>query len=219
MGANRAVAGAVAFGFADAGADVALTTATSQAEEAHTITRLARSITSMGRQVLAEAVDLSVGANVQLVLRQLSNALGGIDVVVVAAEIRQRAPTDRLADDEWSRLVNANLSATVLACRWTGQEMATRDPDSGFGRLILLLPNVETTAPAGYVATRIAVASLVPALAREWAALPLTVHGINLPAGLDDEAAGAETAYVALRLAGYEGDEKNGRVLRTGSFR
>jgi NAD(P)-dependent dehydrogenase (short-subunit alcohol dehydrogenase family) len=219
MGAHRAVAGAVAFGFAEAGADLSLTTATSQAGEAQTVRRLAGSITNMGRQVVAEAVDLSIGANVQLVMRHTASALGGIDVVVIAAQTCQRAPTDSLTDDEWSRLANANLSAAVFACRGAAQEMATRNPDSGPGRLILLLPNVETAASAGYVATRIAVASLVPALAREWAALPLTVHGINLPGGLDDEAAGTETAYVALRLAGSEGDEKNGRVLRTGSFR
>jgi NAD(P)-dependent dehydrogenase (short-subunit alcohol dehydrogenase family) len=172
----------------------------------------------MGRRVAVRVLGLDNGAAVTAALNELSDALGGIDVLIVAADLRQDSTSIDLEGTEWSRLANSNLGAGVFACAVAAKAMASRGPDAPPGRIILLLPNVEMRAPAAYVSIRVAVASLVPALAREWEPLPLTVHGINLPAGLDDESSGAETAYVALRLATGEGDEKNGRVLRPGTF-
>jgi 2-deoxy-D-gluconate 3-dehydrogenase len=217
LGAERRVAGAVAFGFAEAGADVALAAAGDPAGIA-VVDRLAGSIVNLGRRAITRPAGFSDDAVADMVA-DANRELGPFDTMVVAVEQWQDLPTADLGGAQIARLSGANLGALLSACTAFAGALRGQETARGPARLILLLPNVEAKAPAAYVAIRVAVASLVPALAREWAQLPLTVHGISLPAGLDTEAGGAETAKVALRLASTEGDEKNGRVLKVGAFR
>lgn len=209
MGAGSEAAQAIALAFAQAGADVALTTATADAEEAFALRRVAKRITDLGRRGFVESVDMSLGTGVQVALRQVARALGGIDILVVATSARQDKPTDRLSDAEWARVLNQNLSAVFYACRSAAREMQGREHA---GRIIVLLPAVDEEAGAAYAAARAGVATFVEALAREWAGRPVAVNGISVAASATEEAARA-TAVLALRLAEGTGESTSGHVI------
>jgi len=154
MGASGETASAVAIACAEAGADVAVTSATQDADEAFAIRRLAKRISDLDRRSIAEAVDLSLGTNVQVAVRQIAKQLGGIDVLVVAADVRVVKPAERLSDSEWARVLNGNLSAVFYACRAAAREMLSKEDATDRGRIVVLLPGVEEETSAAYAAAR-----------------------------------------------------------------
>ncbi len=216
MGAASEIGKAIALAFADAGADVALTSATPDAEEAFAVQRLARSIGGKGRRSMAEAVDMSLGANVQVAVRQIAKELGGIDVLAVAAaELNLGKASERLTDAEWARLLNINLSAWFFACRGVAREMMAGEPAAGReadrGRIIVVSTaqrGEDGAVSAAYAATKAGVEGLVEALAAEWRDRIAVNRLVAEPAALD---AASERA---LWLASEAATGKTGEVYR-----
>jgi NAD(P)-dependent dehydrogenase (short-subunit alcohol dehydrogenase family) len=205
MGAASGAGRAIALAFADAGAEVAITSATTDAEEAFSVQRLGRTLAANGRGGIAEAVDMSIGANVQVAVRQIAKAMGAIDLLVVATAATLSKPAERVTDAEWARVVNLNLGAVFYACRAVGREMLAREPadDGSRGRIIV----VRGAAPGGAVdaAAKAGVRGLVEALAREWSERGVAVNLIEAEA--DD----APAIDLALQLTTASIDVTGGR--------
>lgn len=192
MGAGWSVGREIALAFAEAGADVAVTTATTDAEEALAVKKLSQQIGGMGRQSIAEAVDMSIGTNVQVAVRQIVKEMGTPDVLVTAPDLYLGKPADKVTDAEWARVISLNLSGPFYACRGIGKEMLTRDlpPGREFnrGRIICVasaLGQRGLANSAAYCAAKAGVQNMVRALAQEWAPHQITVNCIA-PAWLED---------------------------------
>jgi len=82
LGAETEIGRAVVTAVAEAGASVATVAATSDAEAAFTVQRLARRLSSSGRKVITQAIDATNEAAVRVMMRQMSKELGGLDAVV-----------------------------------------------------------------------------------------------------------------------------------------
>ena len=105
------------------------------------------------------------------------DAFGAIDILVAAAGITKRAPSLEMADADWQRIVDVNLTGVWRACRVFGAPMVAR----GQGRVITiasLASFVGLLEVAAYSATKAGVAGLTRALAVEWAPHGVTVNGI-----------------------------------------
>jgi NAD(P)-dependent dehydrogenase (short-subunit alcohol dehydrogenase family) len=163
MGIAADVAEPIALALAEAGADVAITTATNDAEEAFSLRRISRGVRALGRQSMNESVDMSIGTGVQIAMRQVAKEMGGIDILVVGPNLSVDKPTERLTDGDWSRLINGNLSAVFFACRSAYREMQTN------GGTIVVLAAATANEGAGYAAARAGIEALVDGLATEWA--------------------------------------------------
>jgi NAD(P)-dependent dehydrogenase (short-subunit alcohol dehydrogenase family) len=208
VGASNLAAASIALAFAEAGADVGLTTSTDNAEEALLLRRLALLFTKIGRKSVAESVDLGSITAVQLAVRRISVGLGGIDVLFVSTDAMQEGPTERLGEVDWSRLVDRNLGSVLFACQAGLREMAARLPELPKGRIVILVHEPNKDGLAAYVALRHAIDGLVPALAWEWNQAPVTVNGIGIPEG----AANSAVVERALWLVSPAGERTNGQV-------
>lgn len=197
MGAGNEAAAAVALALATAGADVALTTATPAGEEAFGLRSLSRQIDALGRRSVVESVDMNIGTNVQVAVRQVAKQLGSIDILVAAPGIKPERESDRLGDADWTRLLGYNLSAVFYACRSVAREMTNRPGNVDRGRIIVLLPSLDGETSAAYIAAREGAAALVQALSIEWADKPLSLDSVLV--GKSEEAA-ANTAKAVMRL-------------------
>jgi 3-oxoacyl-[acyl-carrier protein] reductase len=164
MGPPAAIAEPIAQELAGLGADVALTTATNDAEEAFSLRRISRAVRALGRQSMNESVDMSIGTGVQIAMRQVAKELGGLDIVVVGPDLRIEKATEKLTDADWSRLLNTNLSAVFYACR-----SAYRELQANGGHVIVLSAAADDTTGAAYAAAQAGVEAFVAALQREWA--------------------------------------------------
>ena len=198
VGAAGEAASAVALALAEGGADVALTSLTPDAEEALALRRLARRIEALGRRAVVESLDAGLATGVQVAVRQVAKALGGIDIAIVATDWQLARPAQRTSDAEWARLLSLNLSAAFYACRSVVRELA-RNQGEVKGRILVLLPLVAPSAAepaAGYEAARAGTEALVIALAREWAP-EVKVNGLRF----DVVSSAQAVASLALRAA------------------
>ena len=82
LGAETEIGRAVTPAVAEAGASVAAVAATSDAEAAFAVQRLARRLSSGDRKVIAQAIDATNEAAVRVMVRQVSKEFGGVSVVV-----------------------------------------------------------------------------------------------------------------------------------------
>jgi NAD(P)-dependent dehydrogenase (short-subunit alcohol dehydrogenase family) len=190
MGPSAALAEPIALELARLGADVALTTATNDAEEAFSLRRISRGVKALGRQSMNESVDMSIGTGVQIATRQVAKELGGLDIVVIGPELRIDKPSERLTDADWSRLLNTNLSAVFYACRSAYRELRARG-----GNVVVLSPAADEAAGAAYAAVRAGVKGLISGLQAEWAGSGVKVTSVNVVA--PDETAAAVRDAVA----------------------
>lgn len=87
LGAETEIGRAVTIAVAEAGASVAAVAATSDAEAAFAVQRLARRVPSDDRKVIAQAIDATNEAAVRVMVRQVSKELGGLDAVVFCADL------------------------------------------------------------------------------------------------------------------------------------
>jgi NAD(P)-dependent dehydrogenase (short-subunit alcohol dehydrogenase family) len=86
LGAETEIGRAVTTAVAEAGASVVAVAATSEAEAAFGVQRLARRLSSGGRKVIAQAIDATNEAAVRVMVRQVSKELGGLDAVVANSD-------------------------------------------------------------------------------------------------------------------------------------
>jgi NAD(P)-dependent dehydrogenase (short-subunit alcohol dehydrogenase family) len=117
-------------------------------------------------------------------VRQVVKDMGGIDILVTAPDLFLGKAAEKTSDQEWSRVVNANLSSVFYACRATGREMVKQ----GWGRIINVasaLGERGLANSAAYCAAKGGVMNLTRALAQEWGPNGVTVNCIA-PGWLED---------------------------------
>jgi NAD(P)-dependent dehydrogenase (short-subunit alcohol dehydrogenase family) len=192
MGAGWSVGAEVARAFAEAGADVAVTTATMDGDEVMAVRRLSKEIAGMGRRSMELGVDMAIGTNVQIAVRQVAKDFGDIDVLVAAPDLALHKPADKTSDSDWAKVMSVNLSGVFYACRGAGKEMLARElpPErqKNRGRIICIasaLGERGLANSAAYGAAKGGVHNLVRALAQEWGGNGITVNCIA-PAWLED---------------------------------
>lgn len=172
IGGTSGIGRAIAHGLAEAGADVVCTSR--RADQCETA---AAEIEAFGRRTLAIASDVSDRDSLQNLLYETVRALGKVDILVNSAGRTKRAPTLDFPEDDWSAIIETNLTGTLRSCQVFGRHML----DRGYGRIIniaSLSTFVSLFEVAAYSASKAAVASLTKSLAIEWAKQGVNVNAI-----------------------------------------
>jgi NAD(P)-dependent dehydrogenase (short-subunit alcohol dehydrogenase family) len=193
MGGTSGIGRALALGLADAGADVV-----SVGRREALVDEVAGEIERRGRRTLRLTADVNDPAALDTVRVRMLEALGSIDILVCAAGVTRRVPTLEMADEDWHRIMETNVTGVLHSCQVFGREMVARQA----GRIITiasLASFVGLFEVAAYVASKSAVAGFTRALAVEWAPHNVTVNAIapglfrtDLNAALLDSARGQE---------------------------
>lgn len=180
VGAATGSGRAIALALAEAGAELALASVTTAADEVLALRKTVREVRDLGRTALEQAVDASSGQGTQVMVRQVAKELGGIDVLVTAPDLFLGKPATRISDADWARVIGGNLSATFFACRAAGREMLKND-GAAKGRIITVasvLGERGLSNASAYCAAQAGILNLTRALAQEWAAQGITVNAI-----------------------------------------
>jgi NAD(P)-dependent dehydrogenase (short-subunit alcohol dehydrogenase family) len=172
VGGTSGIGRTLALGLADAGADVVATgRRTSHVEE------VAAEIEKRGRRTLRMAADVSDAASLERQRDRMLETLGGLDVLICAAGITKRVPTIEMADVDWARIIDTNLTGTLRSCQVFGRQMVKQ----GSGRVITIASLTSFLGMfevAAYAASKSGVAGLTRSLAVEWASSGVTVNAI-----------------------------------------
>ncbi|MGD0681833.1 MAG: SDR family NAD(P)-dependent oxidoreductase [Terracidiphilus sp.] len=112
-GGARRVGRGIALALAEAGADVALTFRTSQAEAVET----ARAIENLGRRALAVECDVRSEASVRSAVAAVVGHFGRLDLVVNNAAVFESAQLDSLTLEQWNTVFETNARGPFLVAR------------------------------------------------------------------------------------------------------
>lgn len=172
-GCSRGIGLAMAVALAEAGADVfgvsvSLPSNGSEAE---------RQVRALGRSFTAFRADLTQREAVYQLIGDLRSTNRPIDILVNNAGMILRQPAAQHSDEYWDRVLSINLDAAFILSRELGSEMLQRRAGKIIFTCSLLSFQGGIKVP-GYAASKGALASLVKALANEWAALGVNVNGI-----------------------------------------
>ena len=169
-GASAGLGAAIAIALSEAGAQVSCHGNTRSPES--TCDR----IRSAGGVAHAITGDLSQSETARSLVEQTLERFGRIDILINNAGTIRRAPAVEYSDDDWTAVIEVNLSSVFRLSKLAGKEMIA----NGRGKIVniasLLSFQGGITVPA-YAASKGGVAQLTKALANEWAK-----HGINVNA-------------------------------------
>ena len=172
IGGTTGLGRAIARGLAEAGADVVPSSRRlKQVEES------AAEVEGLGRRSLRVAADVLDRRSLQTLHDAVLKEFGKVDILVNAAGIQQKAPTLEVAEADWSRIIETNLTGTMRACQIFGTTMVR----AGYGRIVniaSLTTFVGFYQVAAYSASKAAVASFTRVLAIELAKSGVNVNAI-----------------------------------------
>jgi NAD(P)-dependent dehydrogenase (short-subunit alcohol dehydrogenase family) len=171
-GGTSGIGLALALGLADAGANVIAT-----ARRQQQVDETAGAIEFRGRRSLRIVSDVCNRASLQALLAAVLEKFGKVDILINCAGRIKRTPTLTMPEEEWTAILDTNLTGTLRACQVFGKHMLER----GYGRIIniaSLNSFVALNEVAAYAASKAGVASLTRSLAVEWSKRGVTVNAI-----------------------------------------
>ena len=115
-GAGQGIGRAIAVELAKAGAHVVASGRRLEPVEA-----VAGAVRALGRRSLALSCDVRDAAQVERMVAETVREFGRVDLLVINAGYRIRAPLDQLPRAEWDAMVGTNLTGVFLCCQAVGR--------------------------------------------------------------------------------------------------
>ena len=171
-GGGKNLGKVIAVSFAEAGADVVVTSRTLSEVE-----KTAEEIRGKGRRALAISMDVTNFAQVEGAVRKIVSEFGRIDILVNNAATRSFKSILEMSEEEWRAVIDTNLTGAFICCKAVGPLMVRQ----GGGRVINIasrvgLRGVPNRVP--YCASKGGLILLTRALALEWAPHHILVNAV-----------------------------------------
>jgi len=132
-GGSRGIGAAITRTLCSAGARV-IFTHTGSPEHASGVAALIAGIRDAGGHVEAAAVDAVDSARTADLAGRIVGQYGKLDILVCNVGKNPARPAETVTDEEWSRLIDLNLTSVFYAVRSVLPPMI----DAGYGRIILV---------------------------------------------------------------------------------
>jgi NAD(P)-dependent dehydrogenase (short-subunit alcohol dehydrogenase family) len=224
-GASQGLGRALALAFAREGAQVVI-----NARSEESICPVAEEAGSLGAEVLALAADVSRSADVERLVGAAMERFGHVDVLVNnAGVLGPRVPIEEYPEDEWRRVIDANLTGPFLVTKAAKPHM----PDGGSIVNVVSGVSVEGRARWGaYSVSKFGVEGLTKILAAELEERGIRANAVD-PGGMRTEMRAAaypeedpmtritpeENTDVFLYLASDESKGVTGQRFKAQEFR
>ena len=163
IGGTGELCGTMALGLAQAGAEVVIV----GRNETKAATRLAQIEAAGGKAWFA--ADATSKAELTALRDAVLSRSGRVDILVNGAGVNSPTPVLEIAEEEFDRIMNANLKGVLFACQVFAETML----ESADGGSIINIGSASARIPLSkvftYSASKAAVHNLSKNLAREWA--------------------------------------------------
>jgi NAD(P)-dependent dehydrogenase (short-subunit alcohol dehydrogenase family) len=164
IGGTGELCGAMAQGYAQAGAEVVLVGRNPEKAKG----RLEK-IASEGGRAWFHAAEASSKADLEALLDAVVKRSGHVDIVVNGAGANSPTPFFEITDEELDRLIQVNLKSVFLGCQVFGKYLVERKQGGSVINLGSMSGIVPLSRVFTYSATKAGVHNLSKNLAREWA--------------------------------------------------
>jgi len=125
---------AIALALAEAGTDVAITSATMDGDEVMEAKRVAKAVEGLGRKSLSQGWDVTLPRNVQVGFRQVVKEFGTPSILVFNADLSLAKPIEKVTDMEFARIQAVNQSGAFYSARTFLREL----PEGVAGRIVFV---------------------------------------------------------------------------------
>jgi NAD(P)-dependent dehydrogenase (short-subunit alcohol dehydrogenase family) len=172
-GGSKGLGKAMARGFAEAGADVFI----SSRSEGELRSALDEILTGTGRKGRYVVADMSHRAEAERLARTALEQMGRVDILVNNAGTNEPQAIDTITDESWDRVLEINLSSVMALTRALVPQMKARR----WGRIIHISSVMGFVSKEGrniYSATKSALLGLARANALDLGAFGITVNCI-----------------------------------------
>ena len=145
--------------------------------------RVAEDLRADGVKALGLAADVTDRPAVEEAFAKVRSELGPVGILVTSAGLVGFSPFLDITPESWARLIDVNLTGTFHACQVALPDMIAAE----WGRIVMISSSsAQRGSPkmAHYAASKGALISLTKSLAREYAALGITVNNIP-PSGIE----------------------------------
>lgn len=178
VGCSNPSGRALALGLAEAGADVAIASATLDGEEVMEAKRIAKGVEALGRKALSHGWDVTLPTNVQVGFKQIAKDFGAPSILVYNADLALAKPIGKVTDSEFAKVQAVNQNGAFYSARTFLREL----PEGVDGRLVFVTSifaerGVENLA--AYATAKAGVIGLSAALSQEAAARGVTSNCIS----------------------------------------
>lgn len=172
-GASRGIGREIALTFGRAGAKVIVNYLGSQ-EKAEAVVA---EIKANGSDAIALKGNVSSADDVDVMFKQILDTYGVIDIVVNNAGITSDNLLIRMKEEEWNRVIDANLKSVFLVSKVAAKQMMRQRQGNiiNISSVVGLLGN---PGQANYVAAKSGVIGLTKSMARELAVRGIRVNAI-----------------------------------------
>ncbi len=187
-GGARGIGQAIAFGFAQEGADIVVGDV--NLEEAQ---KTCRDIEALGRQSLAIQLDVRDYAKVEEGINKILDKFGKVDILVNNAGITKDNLMLRMSEAEWDAVLSVNLKGTFNCIKAVSRPMIKQKA----GRIINIASIIGIIGNAGqanYAASKAGIIALTKSAAKELASRNINVNAVapgfiqtDMTAGLAEE--------------------------------
>ncbi len=171
-GASVGLGASMAIALAEAGASVA-----AHCHYENEADETCQKISGFGQKTISVAGDMSDKNVPQKLVEKVVDEFGRIDILVNNAGMIRRTPAVDFSEDDWSTVLEVNLSSVFRLSQAAGKKMI----EQGAGKIVniasLLSFQGGITVPA-YTASKSGVAGLTKAFANEWAKHNINVNAI-----------------------------------------
>lgn len=164
IGGTGVLGGALCDGLAAAGAHVVAAGRSTERGQ-----QRVKAIQDAGGSASFRAVDVSSRQSVQALCEQVLAEHGRCDALVNCAGVNSATPYTEISEEDWSRIVNGNLTATHLGCQAFAPRMAEQDGGGAILNIGSVTAHLPLSRVFAYSASKAAVVNLTQNLAREYA--------------------------------------------------
>jgi 3-oxoacyl-[acyl-carrier protein] reductase len=170
-GAAQGIGQGIAHRFAQEGAKVVICDINQKL-----LQQVAQDIMEQGGEVLDLIVDITDGASVRALIKQVMDKYGTVDILINNAGITRDAMLHKMDEEQWNTVMSINLTGTFNCCR----AVATIMREKGYGKII----NISSAARFGnagqvnYAATKAGVVGLTRSLAKEMGMKNVNVNAV-----------------------------------------
>jgi 3-oxoacyl-[acyl-carrier protein] reductase len=188
-GASRGIGAACAAALAEAGYDVAV----GYASDAEGAARTVAAVEAAGRRAVSHAADVADEDAAAGLVEAAEEALGPLDALVLNAGITRDGLVVRMSSEDWSAVIDINLSGAFFTARPALRGMLRRRTGSivAVSSIVGLIGNA---GQVNYAAAKAGLVGMVRALAREAGGRGVRVNAVapgyiatEMTAGLSEE--------------------------------
>ncbi len=129
-------------------------------------------------KIKVKKFDISSHSQIEKFIEEVSEELGGLDILINNAGINRDNLSLRMKEDEWQKVIDVNLTSTFLLSKYAIKKMLK----SGSGRVVNITSIVGHTGNIGqsnYAASKAGVVGMSKSLSIEYAKKNITVNCVS----------------------------------------